>query len=134
MTINTTSSSASDVMPAIRKVSDDLLQGASHAVDSTREHANDMLDKAESKVRELRGNVDPVVDMLACKAQKLARHSLDLAAEAKDRAEQSLKRAATVTTRYVSDQPVRSVLIAAGVGAALALLVATSLQRNKNRY
>jgi len=132
--MNTTSSSTSDVMPTIRKASDDLLQGASQAVDSTREHANNMLDKAESKVRELRGNVDPVVDMLACKAQKLARHSLDLAAEAKDRAEQSLKRATTVTSRYVSDQPVRSILIAAGVGAAVALLVTTSRQRNKNRY
>lgn len=128
--------SARDVMPAVRKASDNLLQGASHAVDATREHANEALDKAESRLRQLRGNVDPVVDMLASKAQEMAQHSLDLASEAKDRAEQSLKRAAGVTTRYVSEQPVRSILIAAGVGAAVALLVAASRQRNghKNRY
>lgn len=127
-----------DTMPNVRKASDDFMQGAHQTIDTTREHANDALDKAESKLRQLRGNVDPVVDMLASKAQKMARHSLDLASEAKDRAEQSLKRAAGVTTRYVSEQPVRSILIAAGVGAAVALLVAASRQRNgttnRNRY
>ncbi len=128
--------SANDVMPTIRKASDTLIQGASDAADATREHAYEALDKAEDRLRQLRGSVDPVVDMLASKAQKMARQSLDLASEAKDRAEQSLKRAAGVTTRYVSEQPVRSILIAAGVGAAVALLITASRQRksNKNRY
>ena len=134
MNTNTVSKTAHEMMPAMRQTSDGLLQTAGKAVDSTRDYANDALDKAESKVRELRGSVDPVVDMLASKAQKLARHSLDLASEAKDRAEQSLKRATTVTTRYVADQPLRSVLIAAAVGAAVALLIASSRHRNQNRY
>lgn len=134
MSTNSPSNLTGDMMPAMRKASDDMLQTAGKAVDSTREHANNALDRAESKVRELRGQVDPVVDMLASKAQKLARHSLDLASEAKERAEQSLRRAAGVTTRYVSEQPVRSVLIAAAVGAAVALLVSTSRHRNKNSY
>ncbi|MFC5521187.1 hypothetical protein [Polaromonas jejuensis] len=108
---------------AAREASNELLQTTGNAVD-----------KAGNQVHELRGRVDPVVDMLTSKAQQLARHSLDLAAEAKDRAQQSLNRAAGVTTRYVSEQPVRSVLIAAAVGAAVALLVASSRQRNKNRY
>ncbi|GBU14729.1 hypothetical protein AwPolaro_01070 [Polaromonas sp.] len=88
------------------------------------------LDKAENTVCELRGHADA----LAAKAQTLARHSLDLATEAKERAEQSLKRAADITTRYVSEQPVRSILIAAAVGATVALLVANSRQSNRNRY
>lgn len=134
MNTNTPLNLARDSMPTIRQASDDILQTADKAVSSTREYANNALDKAESKVRELRGSVDPMVDMLATKAQKLARHSLDLAAEAKDRAEQSLKRAAGVTTRYVSEQPVRSILIAAAVGAAVALLVSSTRHRNHNRY
>ncbi|UUZ62532.1 hypothetical protein LP417_21300 [Polaromonas sp. P1-6] len=94
------------------------------------------LDLAENKVRELRGNVDPVVDMLASKAQMLARQSLDMASEAKDRAQQSLSRAAGATTRYVAEQPLRSVLIAAAVGAAVALLISSARNhhRNQNRY
>lgn len=125
---------ASDVAPAVRQVSDDLLQSADKAVSSTRHYANEALDKAETKVRDLRGSVDPVVDMLATRAQKLARQSMDMAAEAKDRAQQSLSRAADVTTRYVAEQPLRSVLIAAAVGASVALLVAAARKRNTNRY
>ena len=120
-----------DAMPAMRKVSDDVLQTASHAVDSTRDYANHALDKAEDKVRELRSNVDPLVDRLSAKAQQLARQSFDMAAEAKDMAQKSFSRYSAVTSHYVSEQPVRSVLMAAAVGAAVALLVASSRQRNR---
>jgi ElaB/YqjD/DUF883 family membrane-anchored ribosome-binding protein len=134
MNPNTVSKTAREALPAMQRASDELLQSAGKAMDSTRDYANDALNKAEDKVRELRGSVDPVVDMLASKAQRLARHSLDLASEAKYHAEQSLKRATRVTTRYVADQPLRSVLIAAAVGAAVAVLIASSRHRNKNRY
>lgn len=128
----TPSNLARDAAPAIRNASNELLQNADNAVGATRDYANHALDKAESKVRELRGEVDPLVDMLASKAQKLARQSLDMAAEAKDKAQQSLSRYATATTHYVAEQPMRSILIAAGVGAAVALLVASTRQR-RNR-
>lgn len=131
MTPNTAAQTAHDAM---RQASDELRMTTSKAVDSTRDFANDALERAESKVRELRGSVDPVVDMLASKAQKLARHSLDLASEAKYQAERSLRHATRVTTRYVADQPVRSVLIAAAVGAVVALLISSSRRRNQNRY
>ena len=134
MNANNASNMARDAVPAMKKASDDVMSSAGKAIDSTREHANQALDMAENKFRELRGNVDPVVEMLASKAQKMARQSLDMASEAKERAEKSLKHAADATTRYVSEQPMRSVLIAAAVGAAVALLVSTSRQRNNNRY
>ena len=131
--MNTTTSPISrDPMPSVRPSSDELLQNVGKAVDSTRDYANQALDKAEDKVRELRGTVDPLVDMLASRAQKLARQSLDMAAEAKDKAQQSLSRYASVTTHYVSEQPIRSVLIAAAVGAAVALLVSSARHRNRH--
>ena len=120
--------------PLMQKTSDDIMSSAEKALEATREHANNALDKAESKVRELRGSVDPMVEMLASKAQKMARQSLDMASEAKDRAEKSLKHAADATTRYVSEQPMRSVLVAVTVGAAFALLISSSRNRNRNRY
>ena len=128
------SNPAREAMPAVREGTDDFLKTAGKAVDSTRQYANEALDKAESKVRELRGSVDPMVDMLASKAQKLARQSLDLASEAKDRAEQSFRRAAGVTTKYVAEQPLRSVLIAAAVGAAVALLINAARHRKHDHY
>lgn len=130
-----TTSRTNDALPGVvgvKQASSEALQSAEKAVDNTRAYANDALDRAEDKVRELRGNVDPMIEALATKAQKLARQSLDMAAEAKEKAQQSLSKYATATTQYVSEQPVRSVLIAAAVGAAVALLVSAS--RNRNRY
>ena len=134
--MNTPSSKmTSDTLPTMRQASDDFRDGAGRAMDSTLAYANDALDQAEGKVRELRGSVDPMVEMLASKAQKLARQSLDMAAEAKDRAQQSLTRAADVTTRYVAEQPMRSVLIAAAVGATVAIMISmTRNKRNNNQY
>ena len=123
-----------DTTSSMQQTSEDVLNSAGRVVDSTREFANDTLDKADSKVRELRGQVDPMVDMLASKAQKLARQSFDMASEAKHRAQQSLTQAANTTGRYVSEQPLRSVLIAAAVGAGVAMLISASRHRNDNRY
>lgn len=126
---------ASDAMPKVHPASEELLQSASKAMDSTREFANDALGQAEHTVRSFRSNIDPVGDMLAATAQKLARQSLDMASDAKDYAQHALNRAAKVSTRYVSDQPVRSVLVAAAVGAAVATLISYARgDRSHNRY
>jgi ElaB/YqjD/DUF883 family membrane-anchored ribosome-binding protein len=103
---------------------------AAEAGERTRGCAHEALDQAEEKIREMRHSVDPMVDMMSAKAQKLARQSLDIAADARQKAQKSLSRYADVTTRYVSEQPLRSVLIAAAVGAAVALLVSSSRRRD----
>ena len=54
----------------------------------------------------------------------------DLASNAGHKAQESLHHYADATTRYISHKPVQSVLIAAGVGAALALLLAASRKRH----
>ena len=134
MNIKAPSNMVQDAMPTIRKASDEIFQTANKAFDSTREHANDAMDKAENKMREFRGSVDPMVDMLASKALQLARQSLDMASDAKHHAEKSLKNAADATTHYVAQQPMRSITIAAIVGAAVAVFIYNSYQNNNNRY
>ena len=119
--------------PTARNTRDEALQATVQATELTRSYAKEALDQAEGKIRELRGNVDPMVDKLADTAQKLARQSMDMATEAKHKAEESMARYAGMTTKYVSEQPMRSVLIAAAVGAAVALLVAAA-RNNNNRY
>jgi len=121
------------VTQAARNTRDEALQATVQATELSRSYAKEALDQAEGKIRELRGNVDPMVDKLADTAQKLARQSLDMANEAKHKAEESMSRYAGMTTKYVSEQPMRSVLIAAAVGAAVALLVAAARSNNK-RY
>jgi len=123
-------SSFHDAASGARHLSDQMLNGAEHAADVGRTLANDTLDRAENTVRQLRGSIDPMVDKLATQAQKLARQSLDMAAQASERAQRSMHRYADVTTRYVANEPVKAVLIAAAVGAAVALLVASARNRN----
>ena len=120
-----------DALPA-DYLSDQLLNGAERAMGNTRALADDTLDRAEDKVRSLRGNIDPLVDKLASQAQKLARQSMDMASEASERAQRSLHRYTDATTRYVANEPVKSVLIAAAVGAAVALLVTTLRDRRNH--
>ena len=124
------STPASESLAGARHFSDQVLNSAVNAMDSTRSLANDTLARAEDQMRSLRGNIDPMVDRLATQAQKLARQSLDIASEASDRAQRSMHRYADATTRYVANEPVKSILIAAAVGAAVALLVASARQRH----
>ena len=72
----------------------------------------------------------PLVGQLSSRAQHLARQGMDMAANAGARAQESWARYADATTGYVARQPVRSVLIAAVVGAGLALLIAASRRRD----
>jgi ElaB/YqjD/DUF883 family membrane-anchored ribosome-binding protein len=127
----TSTSSANSGLAGNRNARDDALGSAAHLSERAQSYAHEALDQAEEKLRELRGTVDPMVDKLAGNAERLARQSMDMAAEAKRKAQESLSRYADVTTRYVAEQPVRSVLIAAAVGAAVALLVSSA--RNQKR-
>lgn len=108
-----------------------MLQSAQDAVQSTRDVANESLDKAETGVRHLRREASPVIDDLATRAQDLAARSIDFCADTGARARRQVQHAADATTRYVVQQPGKSVAIAAAAGAvvAAALLV---LSRRRN--
>ena len=122
----------------ITDTSDDLRQTANKAMDRTREYASDMAHDAQSALRktarDIQDEVDPMIDVLTAKAQDLAHQSMELAQEAKKRAQKSINKATKATSDYVAEQPLRSVVIAAAVGAAVALLVASSRSRHNNRY
>jgi ElaB/YqjD/DUF883 family membrane-anchored ribosome-binding protein len=88
----------------------DDARGLGHqALESTRDFANQAFERANAKMRDLRYGMK------------------DLA----DRMPGSVNDYAQATTRYVSEQPVKSALIAAAVGAAVAGLV-LALRRNSS--
>ena len=126
---------ATDAADTSRQLSDKVMQSAHEAVESTRDFANHALDRADSKVRAMRGIVDPAIEEFASSAQRLARRGIDIAADTSARAQKSLNRCAAVTERYVADQPVKAVLIAAVTGAVVAaLLLAARKRREQERY
>ncbi len=89
---------------------DDARSATEQALDSTREFANQAFERAGEKVRDLRYGVK------------------DLASKGVS----SVGEYAQATTRYVSEQPLKSALIAAGIGAAVAALV-LAMRRNSNK-
>jgi ElaB/YqjD/DUF883 family membrane-anchored ribosome-binding protein len=85
--------------------------------------AQALADDALDKVRDLRYGV-----------QDLASKSLTAVGEGASVAQQRLGRYAGVTGRYVSEQPVRSALIAAAIGAAVAAIVMVARSRRDRYY
>jgi ElaB/YqjD/DUF883 family membrane-anchored ribosome-binding protein len=101
---------------------DDVMNAAESALDSTRQLASQVIGRAGDKARELRYG-----------AKDLASKGLGVATDATAAAQKQLSRYADVTGRYVSQQPVRSALIAVAAGAAIAALVIAARRRN-SRY
>ena len=111
---------------------DNLVHSADQAIDSTRTFANHALDATGKTIHSLNSGVKPTLEMLTRQAGKYANQGIDMAAQAKDKAREQLSVYGAATSRYVSNKPVQSVLIAAAVGAAVALLV--SFARNRDGY
>lgn len=124
-----TPSNAAAVQHNTRQVADGLMNSADKAIDASRSYAGHAINAAEEKIHAFQNKVEPALDRLAGKAQALAQQSLDMAAQAKDKAKDSMSQATAATSRYVSDKPVQSVLIAAAVGAAVALLISVAYGR-----
>ena len=91
---------------------DDARGLASQALESTREYANQAFDRAGSRLRDLRTGVKDIAS----------------------RGKSSVGEYANVTGRYIADEPVKSALIAAAIGAAVAGLVIALRRSNTNRY
>lgn len=119
MTVQTTTKKA---LETAHQAADDILDGASDTVQSARDMANHSLDKADSRIHHLRQDMDPRIDDIAAKAQDLASRGIAYCANTSDRARRQLRQAAD-TTRYVSEKPGTSLLIAAAAGAAFATAV-----------
>lgn len=111
------------------QLADDLRHTAQDAVESTRAYAQNAVDAAGQKVRNLRHDVEPSVEQIASRVQHAVQRGLDAASKSGVRAQERLTDAAQVTGRYISDQPVRSVLIAVAAGAAITALLVLATRR-----
>ena len=113
------------------QLADEARQTAGEAIDSTRAYAQNAVNAAGEKVRDLRRDAEPAVEQLAARVQQAVQRGLDAASTTSARAQRRFEQAADVTGKYISDQPVRSVLVAAAAGALItALIVLASRSRD----
>lgn len=117
----TTPTSSKSLRAGASSYADEARGATAHALDSTKQLASQAIERAGETVRDLRYGV-----------KDLASKSATSVSEATAAAQRQLGHYAQATGRYVSEQPVKSALIAAAVGAAVAALV-LAWRRNRDR-
>ena len=103
-------------------VKDEAAKTAHDAVKATQDTANRVIDKAQDKVKEWSSEIDPAISDLAAKAQELAEKGINYCATTGTRLREQMGDATQATTRYVTEQPGKSLMIAAATGSLLTMI------------
>ena len=92
-----------------------------------------LLRDGEAAARQDAGDVlhstEEAIERIASRAQDMATRGIHAASDAGAKVQKWVSHYTEATSRYVAEQPVRSVLIAAAAGAALAALVIAASRR-----
>jgi len=97
---------------SVRPMVQEAASTAAHTLESTREFAAQALERAAEKMRDLRYGV----------------------ADTASAAQRQVGRYADATRVYVAEQPVRSAVIAAGVGALIMAAILITRRQRGNRF
>ncbi len=122
-TKSSTQSAVSAATEAVEDFADNAAAKAEGAIDSTRRAVNDGLDTLQSSMTEMRDAAPTVLSRAAAQVEELTRRSLERARDAGGQVKEQVVRASDRSVGYIRDEPVKSVLIAAATGAAVAILV-----------
>ena len=122
-----------DTLPdEISKRGHQLANGIEDGIDSAHDVAQSALSSASSKLDNFQSGVKPAIERFASRGAELAQSGLEATREAGARAKATASRYANACENYVTEQPMKSVAIAAAAGATLAALFI--LARNRNQY
>jgi len=105
-------------------LADQATQGAENAIRSTQRVANDALDQLSQGADSVRTKATPVINRVAGEAEQLARRGIDAVRDGSQQLRDKAQRATDSTIGYIRDEPVKSVLISAALGAGLMAILA----------
>lgn len=120
---NSNISAVEKLADAANAATDKIGSKAENTVEAARTLAHETLNNAEAKVRTLREDIKPAIDAISTRVQNMAEHGRAACAESSAQARKKLNAAASKTSAYVSEQPMKSMAIAVAAGAALAFLL-----------
>jgi len=113
-------------------LADSVAQSADLAIKSTQRVANETLDTLAGTVQDMRHQAAPLLNRATEQASALAKHGMDAVRESSQQLRYKARRASESTVKYIKDEPVKSMLIAAATGAALMALVSL-MSRSRDR-
>jgi ElaB/YqjD/DUF883 family membrane-anchored ribosome-binding protein len=102
---------------------DSTAQTADQAIASTQHAANEKLSQLSDTVEEARVHAGPAISRFANDADELRRRSVDVIRGASTQVREGALRATDKSVAFIRDEPVKSVLIAAAVGALSMALI-----------
>lgn len=111
---------ADNAKSAAKDVAEDVKESAKEAVESTKKAASQAYEKAKDGLHAVEKEISPAIDDLTARAQAFCSKGIDFCAESSDKARRQFQHAAECTTRYVVEQPGKSILMAAAAGAMVA--------------
>ena len=117
------SQTATTATEAIEQATVRTADRATQMIESTQSAANGALDSLQSGVDTLRAALPSAFGSAAAQVEDLTRRSLERARHASHQVRDKVADASDRTVGYIKDEPVKSVLIAAVAGAALATLI-----------
>lgn len=130
MSVNKPQPSAEDQANA---ATDRAAEAVDHAVSTSRRVANEALDHVETALHSARANVQPAISRIANQAETLARRGMDAMRDTASTARERAHTMGDATARYVREEPVKAVLIAAATGAALMALLSLVNSARRDR-
>ena len=104
-------------------LADQVVKSADDAVKLSQRAAHDALDTLTNAMQDLRHQAAPRIRHAGEEANSLVKDGVDSVRNAAHRLQDSAQHASQSTARYIQDEPVKSILIAAATGAALMALV-----------
>ena len=119
------------VVDSATNLVDSAAQSADHAIRASQRVANDTMDQLADGVDEARAKTGPMLDRLVSDAERLTRRGVAAVRDTSQQLRETTQRASETTVGYIKDEPIKSVLIAAAVGAALMALVSLA-SRSRN--
>lgn len=96
---------------------------ADEAIGSARKAADGALDTLQDKASQLASVAPGTLSRVAAQIDEMTRRGVERAKTATETAKEQAARAGDRTVGYIRDEPVKSVLIAAATGAALAAVI-----------
>jgi len=111
---------------------DTAASGAHTAIDATQRATNSALNSLSDSVDRLHEKAAPALSAAASKIEQMAKGSYDSVLHGYASAKERAVKTSDDTVAYIKDEPVKSVMIAAATGAAVAAVM-MYLMRSKDR-
>ncbi|HSW04631.1 hypothetical protein [Aquabacterium sp.] len=117
---------------SIDQAADSAASKATGVIQSTKRVANVALDSLQTSVDDLRQAVPSAFSHAAAQVEDLTRRGIERARATSTQVREKVSETGERTVSYIKDEPIKSVLIAAAAGAAMAALIGW-LARSRTR-